>query len=95
MAIIVYSKPNCVQCNATYRALDKRGISYDVVDVTEDAAALGCEAEVAQARRILADGTSAERQAATFEGARDGDTSNRQALDAVVDWLARTTCGAA
>lgn len=38
--ITVYTKPACVQCNATYRALDKRGISYDVVDVTEDAQAL-------------------------------------------------------
>ena len=40
MVVTVYTKPACVQCNATYRALDKRGISYDVVDVTEDAAAL-------------------------------------------------------
>lgn len=40
MSVTVYTKPACVQCNATYRALDKRGISYDVVDVTEDAAAL-------------------------------------------------------
>ncbi|MCI1206655.1 MAG: glutaredoxin-like protein NrdH [Microbacteriaceae bacterium] len=40
MSITVYSKPACVQCNATYRALDKRGISYDVVDITRDPAAL-------------------------------------------------------
>ncbi|MDN5639854.1 MAG: glutaredoxin-like protein NrdH [Actinomycetia bacterium] len=40
MSVTVYTKPACVQCNATYRALDKRGIFYDVVDVTEDAAAL-------------------------------------------------------
>ncbi|MCT1367459.1 MULTISPECIES: glutaredoxin-like protein NrdH [Kocuria] len=40
MSITVYTKPACVQCNATYRALDKRGISYDVVDVTEDSQAL-------------------------------------------------------
>lgn len=26
----VYSKENCVQCNATYRALDKESIDYDV-----------------------------------------------------------------
>ncbi|HEY0187543.1 MAG TPA: glutaredoxin-like protein NrdH [Cellulomonas sp.] len=36
MTITVYSKPSCVQCNATYRALDKAGLSYDVVDITED-----------------------------------------------------------
>ncbi|NLA65717.1 MAG: glutaredoxin-like protein NrdH [Leucobacter sp.] len=38
--IIVYSKPDCVQCNATYRALDSKGIQYTVIDITENAAAL-------------------------------------------------------
>lgn len=37
MAITVYSKPSCVQCNATYRALDKLGAEYTVVDISEDA----------------------------------------------------------
>ena len=36
MSVTVYSKPSCVQCNATFRALDKKGIDYRVVDVTED-----------------------------------------------------------
>ncbi|GGD46447.1 glutaredoxin-like protein NrdH [Microbacterium faecale] len=40
MAITVYSKPSCVQCNATYRALDAKGIEYDVTDVSQDADAL-------------------------------------------------------
>lgn len=40
MSITVYSKPNCVQCTATYRALDRAGINYDVVDMTEDVSAL-------------------------------------------------------
>ena len=40
MAIIVYSKPNCVQCNATYRAMDKAGLSYSTVDISVDAQAL-------------------------------------------------------
>ncbi|MFD1716048.1 glutaredoxin-like protein NrdH [Amnibacterium flavum] len=38
--ITVYSKPSCVQCTATYRALDKAGITYTIVDVTQDPAAL-------------------------------------------------------
>ena len=38
--ITVYSKPNCVQCNATYRALNKQGLSYEVVDLTQDTEAL-------------------------------------------------------
>lgn len=37
--VIVYTKPGCVQCNATYRALDKEGIPYNSVDVTQDAEA--------------------------------------------------------
>lgn len=36
----VYSKPACVQCTATYRALDERGIEYEVFDVSQDDAAL-------------------------------------------------------
>lgn len=37
MAITVYTKPACVQCKATYRALDKAGIEYDIIDIAEDA----------------------------------------------------------
>ncbi|GAB5432296.1 MAG: glutaredoxin-like protein NrdH [Epibacterium sp.] len=40
MSITVYSKPACVQCTATTRALEAKGISFDLVDLTEDAAAL-------------------------------------------------------
>ncbi|WP_306753802.1 glutaredoxin-like protein NrdH [Paracoccus actinidiae] len=40
MTITVYSKPACVQCTATTRALDARGLSYDVIDLTEDTAAM-------------------------------------------------------
>ena len=40
MSVTVYTKPACVQCNATYRALDKKGIAYEVVDMSQDPAAL-------------------------------------------------------
>jgi len=40
MTITVYSKPACVQCTATTRALDARGIDYSVIDLTKDSAAL-------------------------------------------------------
>ncbi|WP_430333398.1 redoxin NrdH [Rhodococcus sp. ACT016] len=36
MSITVYTKPACVQCNATYRALDKAGLEYDIVDISEN-----------------------------------------------------------
>jgi len=39
MTITVYSKPSCPQCDATYRAMDKKGLVYDVIDLTKDAAA--------------------------------------------------------
>jgi len=35
MTITVYSKPSCVQCTATYRALDGAGIEYTIVDLAE------------------------------------------------------------
>lgn len=38
--VTVYSKPGCVQCNATYRALDSKGIIYNTVDVSQDSEAL-------------------------------------------------------
>ena len=37
MTITVYSKPACVQCNATYRALDRLDAEYTVVDISQDA----------------------------------------------------------
>lgn len=36
MSITVYSKPKCVQCDATIRALDFIGSPYKVVDVSSD-----------------------------------------------------------
>lgn len=38
--VIVWSKPNCVQCGAVKRALDKRSIAYDERDLTADLGAL-------------------------------------------------------
>lgn len=40
MTITVYSTPSCVQCTATTRALDSRGLSYQVVDLAVDTDAL-------------------------------------------------------
>lgn len=37
---IVYTKPSCVQCDMTKRYMDKNGISYDTVDITQDSEAL-------------------------------------------------------
>ena len=40
MSITVFTKPSCVQCNATKRALNKAGLAFEEVDLTLDAEAL-------------------------------------------------------
>jgi glutaredoxin-like protein NrdH len=35
-SITVYTKPACVQCNATFKALDRHGLAYGTVDITVD-----------------------------------------------------------
>lgn len=40
MSVTVYSKPSCVACTATYRALKNKGIEFDTIDVTVDDSAL-------------------------------------------------------
>lgn len=39
MSITVYTKPACVQCTATYKALEKQGIAFNKVDITLDSEA--------------------------------------------------------
>ncbi|PJJ62091.1 glutaredoxin-like protein NrdH [Compostimonas suwonensis] len=55
---IVYSKPSCVQCTATYRALQSAGLDYEVVDVTADPSALDYVTGLGyrQAPVVVADG---------------------------------------
>lgn len=40
LAVTVYSKPLCVQCDATKRTLRKTGIEFTEVDITETPDAL-------------------------------------------------------
>ncbi|XOD70423.1 MAG: glutaredoxin-like protein NrdH [Sodalis sp. (in: enterobacteria)] len=40
MAITIYTKPNCVQCRATRRAFDHKGIDYQLVDLLYDKQAM-------------------------------------------------------
>lgn len=56
--------------------------------VAEDADALGCAADVARARSIVAEGTSADGQIAAFEAALAEGKDERAALAAAVDWIA-------
>jgi len=61
--------------------------------LAEDADALRCGRELDAARAIVAGSTSADRQLAVFAGARERGLSEREALGAVVDWLATATAG--
>lgn len=36
MSVTLYTKPSCVQCNATHRALDAAGIDHTTIDITEN-----------------------------------------------------------
>lgn len=38
--IVLYSKPACVQCKATYQYFDKKALTYQVIDMSQDAEAL-------------------------------------------------------
>ena len=40
MNVTVYTKPDCVQCDMTKRLLDREGIAYETIDITQDADAL-------------------------------------------------------
>jgi carboxylate-amine ligase len=64
--------------------------------IAEDAAVLGCQAEVAHARSIVAEGTSADRQLAVYERRRAEGAAHEEALQAVVHHVAAETvahCG--
>lgn len=36
MSITVYTKPSCVQCDATKRHLTKLGLEFETIDITQD-----------------------------------------------------------
>lgn len=36
MSITLYTKPACVQCKATQKALDRAGLDYETVDISLD-----------------------------------------------------------
>ena len=40
MTTTIYTRPACVHCDATKKALTARGIGFETVDLSQDAAAL-------------------------------------------------------
>lgn len=62
--------------------------------LAEDIAFFGCEAEIEQIRKIIVDGTSADRQLALYQAETANGSSSEEALKKVVDQLiAETAAG--
>jgi glutaredoxin-like protein NrdH len=40
MKPVIYTTPDCVQCNSTKAMFDRAGVEYDTVDLSKDSAAL-------------------------------------------------------
>ena len=57
MTVTVYTKPSCVQCTATYRALNAKGIEFEIFDVSVDEKALQAVKDLGylQAPVVIAD----------------------------------------
>ena len=69
-----------------------RELLDEVIDlVRPDAEALDCVDEVEEARGILERGTSADRQLAVYQRAQEAGATNKEALEAVVDFLIEET----
>jgi glutaredoxin-like protein NrdH len=58
MTVTVYTKPSCVQCTATYRALNAKGIEFEIFDVSIDDKALQTVKDLGylQAPVVISDG---------------------------------------
>ncbi|CAO4153813.1 carboxylate-amine ligase [Methylorubrum aminovorans] len=77
---------------AAEEAVPVRHLVARLVDlVAEDAAALGCAAQVAHALTIAECGSSADGQIRAYEASLAAGGSERKALSCVIDWLARET----
>ncbi|KAA6205651.1 MAG: glutaredoxin-like protein NrdH [Candidatus Tokpelaia sp.] len=37
--VTIYSKSSCMQCTATYRAFEKRGIAFKIIDIAANSEA--------------------------------------------------------
>lgn len=80
MSITVYSKPNCSQCDATYRTLDRKGLEYSVVDITEDESALELFKELGYVSAPVVTVDQPDGSVKTWSGFRVDEINNLAAL---------------
>lgn len=53
---VVYTKPNCPQCGATIRHLEKLGIAYDTEPINDDVLKQAAAAGITSAPIVLVEG---------------------------------------
>lgn len=41
MKITIYTRPGCVQCSATTNFLDRKGVAYELIDISNQPEVLG------------------------------------------------------
>ena len=72
--------------------VDFKILTEELIDlVSIDAKELGCMAELEHIRTIVSRGTSASQQREIYSDGINSGLDKREALNAVVDWLAQTT----
>ncbi len=72
--------------------VDYADLLEEVLDlVREDAERLDCVAELENARNIISRGTSAHRQVEIYQSALTAGANEKEALQAIVDWLIEET----
>ena len=74
--------------DGTARSASREMLDQVIEDVSADAEALGCVAEIRRCRAIVGAGTSADAQLAVFEAQRQQRRAASSALGAVTDWIA-------
>lgn len=68
--VTVYSKPSCVQCDATKRALGAAGVEHTVVDMSVDATALDHVRALGHMRAPVVEVHPADGEPITWSGFR-------------------------
>ena len=81
--LIDRDREGLISCHVLIREL--------LAEIAQDAEAQGCTAEINRVTALLADGTSADRQIATYEHLRQSGLSDAHALKGVVDLFVTET----
>jgi glutaredoxin-like protein NrdH len=76
MRIRVYTNPDCVQCDTTKRYLDRHGIRYDTVDLSQDPISLDMVQSLGYAQVPVVYLESKQLGVKHWSGFRSGELAN-------------------